>query len=674
MQVTTLYTWIFDETALSRFWLFLLGAHIGKNVSVEEPYLLEPDLVHIGDDCVAEFEVQFATAEIRHGYLEFRTARIGNRVKLGARSILLGGAHVHDGCEVGPKATVDFYSSTTQANQILVGSPAKPDGQTSGELWRPKRGILYTICQFTACILQLFLFACVVYAGISTGLVILDKYGSMELVVYIASAFNVIASFTWLVLMVILRRVLIPFIVPGKVYSSSWFALRKWFLDRLFLSPLYAYTAKLALQTSSTLPWYMQLLGARVGKKAWLNHPYIRVGVELIEIGDNFRAGMLSYISTCRHSKDGVSFHPIRIGNDSSFGQRCVILGGSTIGDSTTAGAESLIPYDFHVNEGGTTFGCPPVVFTTSASHKDVVQQTQEEAGKTVKARKEAEGKCNTSCKQINLADTEESKYTPTRMQDFMTGCKFWVYVTAMIIIQLGFYIVAGGAYGGFYYAFTVWLGELRLEYLIGVIPIIYLMGSLVLMLILKIMQSLGGGFSVGTAEFFSLRMFYWNVFADLVYMCTSTIIYPFSGTQLYCMWLRFMGAKVGKRVFASPENGGFREIDFLDIGDDVVLMTPNIHAHFSTHGMLQFCPVKLEDGVEINPGATIMPLTQYGKGCRLRPFAVTVKGQVYNADTEYIGNPCKIIRAQATKRVAILFPGQGSQYPGMYSSCLEEP
>ena len=47
-----------------------------------------------------------------------------------------------------------------------------------------------------------------------------------------------------------------------------------------------------------------------------------------------------------------------------------------------------------------------------------------------------------------------------------------------------------------------------------------------------------------------------------------------------------------------------------MDIGDNCDLMTPNIHAHYTDHGKLQFCPVKLDDGCEINVGATVMPLT----------------------------------------------------------------
>ncbi len=67
VHVSTLYTWIFDETALSSLWLQMLGANIGKNVHLEQPYVYEPDLVTIGSNSVVEFETQISTSEIKHG-------------------------------------------------------------------------------------------------------------------------------------------------------------------------------------------------------------------------------------------------------------------------------------------------------------------------------------------------------------------------------------------------------------------------------------------------------------------------------------------------------------------------------------------------------------------------------------------------------------------------------
>jgi len=98
--------------------------------------------------------------------------------------------------------------------------------------------------------------------------------------------------------------------------------------------------------------------------------------------------------------------------------------------------------------------------------------------------------------------------------------------------------------------------------------------------------------FKSGATAFFSIKFMAWHVFADLIYLCTSTVLYPLSGTQFYAAWLRSMGAKIGKNAFVSPEGGGFRELDFLDVGDNAVLLTPNIHAHYTDHGQLQFAPM----------------------------------------------------------------------------------
>lgn len=99
--------------------------------------------------------------------------------------------------------------------------------------------------------------------------------------------------------------------------------------------------------------------------------------------------------------------------------------------------------------------------------------------------------------------------------------------------------------------------------------------------------------------------------------------------------------------------------------------MTPNIHAHYTDHGMLQFCPVKLEDDVVVNPGSTVMPLTQYRQKSCLRPFSVTLKGQQLQQETSYFGNPCQPVPHQTAEKVAVLFPGQGSQYPGMLDNYI---
>lgn len=125
------------------------------------------------------------------------------------------------------------------------------------------------------------------------------------------------------------------------------------------------------------------------------------------------------------------------------------------------------------------------------------------------------------------------------------------------------------------------------------------------------------------------------------------------------------MGSKIGKRAFISPENDGLRELDFLDVGDDCHILTPNINSHYADHGVMQFCPVLFSDGCEVNPGATLMPLTEYGEKSTVRPFSVTTKGQSIKPNTTYIGNICNTVR-KPVEKVAVLFAGLGSAYCGM--------
>jgi len=273
--------------------------------------------------------------------------------------------------------------------------------------------------------------------------------------------------------------------------------------------------------------------------------------------------GMLSYITTERINQDGVSFWPTCIGDHVSFGQRCVALPGSSIGERSTIGAETLIPDNFELQGGGTTFGSPPVQFHSSTSHEERVNQLQCASAIL------SESNTGTTTDLLNGIVNDGSQSAQSngnigRRQD-VGNEMFWTYIIVMLTLQALIPVAIGGSYALLYWIATLIFQEISFQHVILVSTLIYLSGSLVLMLVLKMMQTIGGGFSVGTSNFFSIQFLYWHLLADMIYFCTSTVLYPLSGTQLYCAWLRFMGARIGKNVFISPENGGFREIGKLD-------------------------------------------------------------------------------------------------------------
>lgn len=213
------------------------------------------------------------------------------------------------------------------------------------------------------------------------------------------------------------------------------------------------------------------------------------------------------------------------------------------------------------MEDRGSAFGCPPVQFNSSLSHENRVKETQE-LSMVLDDHANKQGSLTRAIsfriERNTPSKSKSSKKKIARRQDVGKEL-FWSYVVIMLTLQAFIPIAIGGSYAGLYYVATFILNEVTFQQVILVSPVVYLLGSFVLMAILKLIQVIGGGYSVGTSNFFSFSFLFWHILADMVYFCTSTVLYPISGTQIYCIWMRFMGAKVGKNVFISPENGGFR-------------------------------------------------------------------------------------------------------------------
>lgn len=367
----------------------------------------------------------------------------------------------------------------------------------------------------------------------------------------------------------------------------------KYYCSQQLCNPFHVYLSSIA-KHSRVRTWFLHL-----------KHPYIRTGVEFCSFGSDIHMGMLNYITTERIDENGVSFWPTSVGDHVSFGQRCVAMSGCFIGASSTVGAETLIPHDFDLKGGGTTFGSPPVQFHSSMSHDERVNQLRRASNQL----SVNEGDVVTELLPGNVENTSEESKGISRRQDVGKEM-FWTYIVVMLVLQAAIPAAIGGSYALLFWAATVVFGDIQFYHVLMVSPLIYLFGSLVLMLVLKVLQAIGGGFSVGTSNFFSVQFLYWHLLADMIYFCTSTVLYPLSGTvsrnfffvhvyvyndctrtythcsllqQIYCIWLRFMGAKIGKNVFISPENGGFREIDFMNIGNDCgeLISTCTSRKHF---------------------------------------------------------------------------------------------
>ena len=123
------------------------------------------------------------------GFVEFRPVVIGDNVKLGIRSVLLGGSIVASGCEVLPKSALDFYTQTKR-NEVIGGSPATVVSHSASGAWRPKRGAGFLCLQLLAIFGILVLMALIAYVGVAIGLLFQTKFGALGLVAYLGAIFS----------------------------------------------------------------------------------------------------------------------------------------------------------------------------------------------------------------------------------------------------------------------------------------------------------------------------------------------------------------------------------------------------------------------------------------------------------------------------------------------------
>ena len=254
LHAAELYVWAVDDTFLAVMWYRAIGAKIGLSTKLESVVMLEADLVTIGSDCNIEYDVNFCPSEVKDGHLILQRIEIGNCVKIGARAALLGGAVVHDRCEVYPKSLLTASARTFAAGQSIAGSPGEIlDHAANPRDFAQKMSVRFQL-------LLLFIGLPVVVAAVSVSfapaLILLfyvaGELGQYHAVGYAAVFMVIIICATHLLLILILKRVLIGKVKPNMVYSGDFFLLRCWILDRLLMGSVAAFFQSSAVHRDVT--------------------------------------------------------------------------------------------------------------------------------------------------------------------------------------------------------------------------------------------------------------------------------------------------------------------------------------------------------------------------------------------------------------------------------------
>ena len=343
-------TGLLRETPFVIYFYRALGADIGDGVTISGSpslglILLDYDLVTIGEGAMVDQSATVAGHDMQRGMLLLGKTKIGARNLIGVQSTVMPGTDLADDVEVAPGSLVNG-NARSAPSQYLQGSPCQvvPDrvAVTPMRISWPLGGLqlLGVVLLTTTYVLLPGLAVAGIYAGLHAAV---GLYTTGIIMAFI-TIFPI--AITWLGSTCLLKWLLLGRVRAGHYDGTTWNLWRLWLIDTAFVSTLFSIACSVLLDQATRLPMFLRSLGCKVGQKSFINMPSIRVGVEMLSVGDDTMFGSgVSILPLQKHQRDGgVKFAPITLGNFVLCANASIVQAGVTMGNNTTLGIMSVLP------------------------------------------------------------------------------------------------------------------------------------------------------------------------------------------------------------------------------------------------------------------------------------------------------------------------------------------
>ncbi len=591
-------------TPMIRGYYRMLGAKVGKRCHIGTGVIDSPDLVRMADDAIVSDMAVLATSAVERGLLRLGT------VTLGAGSFVGSMAVVGRDASLGAGAVLEDLSSLPAETHIPAGEHwnGSPAARVSAASDTPvatpaKDGIGSTIGLFVGALLL----PLVAILPIAPGLIALIEI-DWATTGYTYILLSPLLAVTYVVMMCVLtvvaKRAILGRVRPGTYSQQSWFYVRYWFVKQIndlalrLLHPIFA--------TLYVIPWY-RALGVKIGRRAEISTATAIVP-DLVEIGsESFIADSVIF-GAARIGPGTIELAHTKIGRRSFIGNSALLPGGTLVGDEVLVGVLSKPPADVaQATEAGSTwFGSPPIqlpgrqvntMFDEGArfnpSHALVVKRLSIEAIRT------------TLSLTAFLVFFSLLLSTVGTLSDLDHGGL--IIVATFPFLYVGFCLACGG-------------------------------------FVLALKWAVVGRYKVTTAPLWS--PFVWRtelVTATYENLAVSNLLEPLQGTPWLPLYLRLMGARVGRRCYIDTTD--LTEHDLVDIGDDVALNDfAGLQTHLFEDRVMKVGAIKIGDRATIGSLAIVLYDAEVGADAQLGDLSVVMKGESLPAGTNWEGSPARIV------------------------------
>ena len=570
-----------------------LGAKVGRDVDLHS---LPPvtGMLELGDGCSIEPEVDLSGHWVDGDLVHIGTIRVGAGAAVGARSFLAPGARIGKNAEVEAGSAV---FGRVKSGQHWAGSPAKKTGKADRP-WpdqAPPRGARW----IPVYALTSVLLGGLPIASIAAGVALLvwwvrDTATVAEAVPLSLTMLPVAALLTMFVFalttLITVRLLSIRMTegwhpVRSRVGWQVWATERLMDSSRTFLFPLYA---------SMLTPTWLRLLGADIGKD--VEASTVLMVPKFTKVADGAFLADDTMVASYELGGGWLHIDEAKIGKRSFLGNSGMTGPGRKVPKNGLVAVLSATPN--RAKSGSSWLGSPPVRLRRTAAETDT-SRTFDPSTKLKVAR---------------------SVIETLRLVPVMVS--FGLGVGMLIALQ---YVAVHVHYG----VAALVSGLL----LLGVGAVACGTAAAAKWLVV-------GRITVSEHPLWS--SFVWrNELSDAF---VETVAAPWfanaaTGTPILNLWLRLLGARIGRGVWC--ETYWLPEADLVSLGDGATVQRGCVvQTHLFHDRVMAIDRVTLDDGATLGPHCVALPASGLGESATVGPASLVMRGDVVPAHTRWQGNP----------------------------------
>ncbi|ROZ98528.1 Pls/PosA family non-ribosomal peptide synthetase [Gordonia sp. OPL2] len=569
------------------------GATIGRGVDL---HTIPPvtGFLTIGDGASIEPEVDLAGWWIDGDRVHIGEIVIKRGASVGARSTLLPGAVVGRDAEVEPGSAV---RGRVKAGQHWAGSPAAKV-RKAAHPWpdhRPPRGTQWV----PVYVISSMLLAAIPLIALGAGLAVMGSWAlhadRLRSVGLRCLALLPVATLTSLLVFAVVTAVLVRLLslglskgyhpVRSRVGWQVWMTERLLDSARTYLFPLYA---------SLLTPWWFRILGVKVGVGTEISTALVLP--KFTTIGDGAFLADDTMVASYELGGGWLHIDEAKIGKRSFLGNSGMTGPGRKVPKNSLVAVLSATPD--RAKSGSSWLGSPPVRLRRTAATSDTSRTFDPSRG--LKAAR---------------AVVETLRIIPVIVSFglgvfMLIGLQYIAQHTAYWVAALvsGLLLLVAGAAACCIAAAAKWLVVGRID----------------------------------VSEHPLWSSFVWrNELSDAF---VETVAAPWfanaaTGTPILNLWLRMLGAHIGKGVWC--ETYWLPEADLVTLGDGATVQRGCVvQTHLFHDRVMAIDRVVLEAGSTLGPHCVALPASGLGESATVGPASLVMRGDVVPAHTRWQGNP----------------------------------